>query len=587
MGFLPAVTIKSVLDRIQTRELVLPAIQREFVWGEEQICRLFDSLMRNYPIGSLLSWKVEPSTEPFRWYGFMRDYHEKNNRHCPQLDVPSDRTVIAVLDGQQRLSSLNVGLRGSYAERIKGGWTQNEKSYPKKRLYLNVLDYAPDNELGMRYDFRFMAEPVAQPLDGSAHWFPVYSIAEMSFGELMAAPAQHGVGDSALAGPMIGDLYQAVHNLPLLNFYEETGQDVEKVLDIFIRVNSGGEKLSYSDLLLSIATAQWKERDARDEIHGLVDDLNATGQGFKFSKDAILKSGLVLLGVTDIGFKVKNFNMANMSALEKKWDEISDALEVATGLLADFGLSDATLSADSVLIPVASYIERRGLTQKYRTDPKEAGDRAVLKNWVIRSLLKQGVWGSGLDTLLRDLRDAIQENDEPRFPAAEIEKRMAARGKALVFSPEEVDELLSLKYGAKRTYGVLAMLFPHVDSRNVFHIDHIFPRGLLHTPALKRLDMTEEEIAEAQRIRDLLPNLQLLEGPVNVGKSDQLPAVWARATYREGYDQFLSRNDIPYLPEDAREFPAAFEARKSALRDRLSSLLALSGSGQPGDGPIQ
>lgn len=578
MGFQPAVSIKSVLDRIQTHELVLPAIQREFVWDDDQICRLFDSLLRNYPIGSLLSWKVEPTTEPFRWYGFMRDYHAKNNRHCPQLDIPNDRTVIAVLDGQQRLSSLNVGLRGSYAERIKGGWTQNEKSYPKKRLYLNVLDYAPENELGMRYDFRFLEEPVAQPTDGSAYWFPVYSITDMTFGELMAAPAKHGVGDSVLAGPMIGDLYQAVHNLPLLNFYEEAGQDVEKVLDIFIRVNSGGEKLSYSDLLLSIATAQWKERDARDEIHNLVDELNATGQGFKFTKDAILKSGLVLLGVSDIGFKVKNFNMANMSALEKKWDDISDALGVATGLLSDFGLSDATLSADSVLIPVACYVHKRGLTHKYRTDPKSAADRALLKNWVIRSLLKQGVWGSGLDTLLRDLRDAIEENGSDAFPAAEIERRMASRGKALVFTPEEIDELLGLKYGAKRTYGVLATLFPHVDTRNVFHIDHIFPRGLLHTPTLKKQGLTDEEIVHAQSIRDLLPNLQLLEGPVNIGKSDQLPETWAKEAYGSGYDQYLARNDIPFLPVDAHSLPAAFEARRLALRDRLATLLAAGSS---------
>ena len=574
MGFLPPVSIKSVLDRIQTNELVLPAIQREFVWGDDQVCRLFDSLLRNYPIGSLLSWKVEPSTEQFRWYGFTKDYHEKNNRHCPQLDVPGDRTVIAVLDGQQRLSSLNVGLRGSFAERVKGGWAQNEKSYPKKRLYLNVLGYAPENELGMQYDFRFLEEPVVQPEDGSAYWFPVYTITDMKFSDLMAAPANHGVGDNALAGPMIGDLYQAVHTLPLLNFYEETGQDVEKVLDIFIRVNSGGEKLSYSDLLLSIATAQWKERDARDEIYTLVDELNGTGQGFKFSKDAILKSGLVLLGVSDIGFKVKNFNMANMSALEKKWDDISDALEVATGLLSDFGLSDATLSADSVLIPVAYYVSRRELTHKYRTDPKSAADRASMQNWVIRSLLKQGVWGSGLDTLLRDLREVIEGSGGSGFPVAELDKKLAARGKALTFSPEEIDELLALKYGAKRTFGVLATLFPHVDTRLVFHIDHIFPRSLLHAPALKRQGLTDEEIQHAQGIRDLLPNLQLLEGPVNIGKSDTLPDAWAKAAYGSGYDQYLARNEVPYLPRDAHDFPAAFAAREQALRSRLTTLLA-------------
>ena len=43
-----------------------------------------------------------------------------------------------------------------------------------------------------------------------------------------------------------------------------------KVLDIFVRVNSGGTPLSYSDLLLSMATNQWQDRDAREEVRTLV-----------------------------------------------------------------------------------------------------------------------------------------------------------------------------------------------------------------------------------------------------------------------------------------------------------------------------
>ena len=98
-------------------------------------------------------------------------------------------------------------------------------------------------------------------------------------------------------------------------------------------MNSGGEPLSYSDLLLSIATAQWDHRDARAEIHGIVDALNGTGAGFNFSKDAVLKAGLVLAGVSDIGFKVKNFNAANMASLQKQWDDITAALRTAANLL--------------------------------------------------------------------------------------------------------------------------------------------------------------------------------------------------------------------------------------------------------------
>jgi hypothetical protein len=244
----------------------------------------------------------------------------------------------------------------------------------------------------------------------------------------MAEIATHQLGNNPVASKMIGDLWTAIHKTGILYFYEETDQDVERVLDIFIRVNSGGTTLSYSDLLLSIATADWSDRDARESIHTLVDELNSTGQGFQFSKDVILKSGLVLIGVSDITFKVKNFNHANMQLLQKEWDAVSDALGVAVGLLSDFGLSDATLTADSVLVPIAYYVHHRGLTNSYRTNPSTAEDRNKVRSWVIRSLVKQGIWGSGLDTLLSDLRDVIDSVGDTGFPIDTLESHMAARG---------------------------------------------------------------------------------------------------------------------------------------------------------------
>ena len=60
----------------------------------------------------------------------------------------------------------------------------------------------------------------------------------------------------------------------IINYYVEEEQDLDKVLNIFIRVNSAGTVLGYSDLLLSMATAEWTAYDAREEINRLVEDLN-------------------------------------------------------------------------------------------------------------------------------------------------------------------------------------------------------------------------------------------------------------------------------------------------------------------------
>lgn len=104
--------IATALKEIQQRRLILPAIQREYVWKPSQVIRVFDSVMRGYPVGSFLSWRVEPETiNKFKFYGFMKDYNAFDNRHNPVIDIPADREVIAVLDGQQRLTSLNIELR--------------------------------------------------------------------------------------------------------------------------------------------------------------------------------------------------------------------------------------------------------------------------------------------------------------------------------------------------------------------------------------------------------------------------------------------------------------------------------------------
>src|SRR5699024_10332893 len=161
-----------------------------------------------------------------------------------------------------------------------------------------------------------------------------------------------------------------------------------------------------------------------------------------FSKDLVLKSGLVLSGINDIGFQVKNFTAENMALLDREWDGISASLRVTVGLLSDFGLSGATLTANSIVIPVAMYVHQRGLTQAYRESTSEAADRAKVKQWVLQSLIIPGIWGAGLDQLLRALRTVIQEHGATGFPSDALERVMAGRGKSLTATPEIIDGLL-------------------------------------------------------------------------------------------------------------------------------------------------
>lgn len=589
-------TIASALKHVQKNELVLPAIQREFVWKASQVIKVFDSIMRGYPVGSFLSWKVEPENlVKFKFYGFMKDYSGYNAKHNPVIDIPTDQARVAVLDGQQRLTSLNIGLRGTYAYKTKNAWSNKASSYPARKLYLNLLDEAPDNDAGLKYDLRFLTSDQVHDSMGDATkvWFPVAEIYDaVSAAQMAMLPVKYAPGDVG-AVEMISRLWEAVHHNASLHFYEEDDQDIERVLDIFVRVNSGGTVLSYSDLLMSIATAQWKTKDARAEVHGLVDALNGLGNGFDFSQDTVLKSGLVLSDIGDVGFKVKNFGAGNMALLEQNWDAISGSLKLAAGLLSDFGLSGGLLTADSVLIPVAYYVHFRKLTEAYRQSDKaeDRKDRFALRSWVLRSLIVRGVWGSGLDTLLRDIRDVIKREGATGFPLAAIEYAMAARGKSLAVTDELIDDVLGLSYGGGRTWAVLATLFDHVNTQQQYHVDHVFSQAQLDPKSLKAVKsddgsrkFDDQRIEELVGKRDLLPNLELLPGMVNIGKSDTEPDTWVLSRY-PGDDEragFVKANALPTpLPHTADDFLAFFDARRALLVERIKDKLKTQTTGAP------
>lgn len=544
--------------------------------------------MQGYPIGSFLFWNVEAeNSKQYVFYGFIRDYHQLNNPHCPRLDLPKDQAVTGILDGQQRLTALNIGLRGSHAEKLPRKWWNNPDAYPVKHLYLDLPALAGENELGLKYNFRFLTPQQAadQSADGH-HWFSVGDVLELEGGpDIFRYVQGAGLESDQEAYHTLDRLHRVVHVDPAINYFEVEDQDLDRVLNIFIRVNSGGTVLSYSDLLLSIATAQWTDRDAREEIHTLIDDLNRTGQGFGFSKDLVLKAGLVLADLGDIRFKVTNFNQTNMKVLEQEWDRIAAALRAGARLLADFGFSERTLTADSVLIPIAYYLDRRGLGDAYLDGVAHRKDREVCRSWVIRSLLKSGIWGSALDTLLSNLRKAIGSAGDDRFPIEAIEAEMSRLGKTLRFEEDEIEDLVSTPYGNKKVFPILSLLYPGVDVRNEFHVDHVFPRVLFRKRQLREAGIPEELSEDFRDRVDGLPNLQLLEGPVNTQKAEMLPAEWSRRQYPDegARGMYLAAHDMHDLPDDLRGFLDFYEARKQRMEARLRSVLGHSEVGaRPG-----
>ena len=179
MAYEKPITIKEAIAAIEDGEYLLPSIQREFVWDTEQIVTLFDSLMRDYPISTFLFWKVKAeNVGKFQFYRFLRDYHERDSTHNEKATLSGKKDVIGILDGQQRLTSLYVSLKGSYAARLSYHRRSSDQAYPQRHLHLNLLKQS--EEIETEYEFRFLTPSDAECSDASHLWFPASKVLNFS-----------------------------------------------------------------------------------------------------------------------------------------------------------------------------------------------------------------------------------------------------------------------------------------------------------------------------------------------------------------------------------------------------------------------
>ncbi|WP_448104616.1 DUF262 domain-containing protein [Pedobacter panaciterrae] len=580
MSYQTALTISNVINDIHEKKYLLPAIQREFVWNTYQIERLFDSLMRDYPINSFLFWKVKKEhVKEYEFYEFLRDYHERTKKHNPKANVNGEEEIIAVLDGQQRMTSLYIGLKGSYAYKLPRKRYDNIEAYPKRKLYLNLLKASPETEL--EYDFRFLTVEESQRNSQEHYWFEVGKILDIKElydvneylieNDLMSA---YGKEKGSFANKTLGKLHTIIHVKPSISYYLETSEQLDKVLNIFIRINSGGSVLSYSDLLLSIATAQWEEKDAREEITSFVDEINEIGNGFNFNKDFVLKTCLVLSDFKDIAFKVDNFNKSNMLKIESNWEDITKAIRLAVNLVSSFGFTRETLTSNNAIIPIAYYLKSIGLPENYEISSKVVSDRADVKKWLILSLLKK-VFGGQPDNTLRIIRKTIIDNSGG-FPLQQIAQEFKGTNKTLYFNDEDIENLLWAKYGQSNTFAIMSLLYPSLDFRNKFHIDHIFPKSGMTEKKLKKRGINVEHIDTYLGYTDFIGNLQLLDAIPNIEKQNKDFDKWLFNLYSEDeIGDYRKKHYIPKTNLSLENFIDFFDKREKLITNYLTKLLKM------------
>jgi len=567
-------TIAAVLPRINTTYF-LPAMQREFVWTEDQVCALFDSLMRRYPISSFLFWQVPlESRDDVEAYEFLHSVNESRNR-AALASIHGRFDITFVLDGQQRLTALLVGLQGTYLGRkTKSG--KGARTPVAKKLFLDLLHdgRVPDAEGEISYHFEFF-DYTPTLLKQNSYWFEVGRILNVGIDNGLQDLIERQIKairdvrkltsqEASVVEHNLTHLYESIWVDDAISYHSETDPDHERILEIFVRANSGGTKLSKSDLLLSTLTLHWGSENAREVINEFVDELNnkLTCKN-RLNKDFVMKSCLVLLD-QPVAYRVSSFTKGTCTVIRSWWDEVRQAIKRTVDTANAFGIDENTLTSVNALIPIAYYLHQHPNMKLRGESTAEVQNAKRVRVWLISALLNHVLGGSS-DSMLHKLREVLQIYRRPSgdFPLAELNKAVAEAGRTSASSDNAVENVMRTTYGKDTCFLALSLLYDERNWGTISHsIDHLFPR-----------EAFKKNVADhIKELRDDFGNLALVISDENSGKKDRPLDEWLASRSPE----YLKRHHIPSDPSlwYIERFEEFLIERRKLLRDRLQYVFA-------------
>ncbi len=535
----------SLLNEVRNGEIALPDLQRDFVWGDDQVRALLDSIMRGYPFGLLLFWETQFLEVVYR--DFVTDY-QKGQTYATK-EKPRGRKMRMVLDGQQRLQSLYLALFGTYDGR---------------RLYFNVTS-GPKGKLateeseqtsGRDYRFEFWRDDAENRpkrfirVADIVRWPPQQENSEIS--KVIAAIGLTGE-DAELARDNI-KLLRTVMLTDLLpvetideNVYEaDQAMPIEEILEIFVRVNQGGTKLTRSDLMFSLIKTKWRE--ARDKFDVVLAEVNRVG-ALDIDKDFIIR-GLLTVSDVPTEFSVEVVER-HWEKMEPKFPALVQAIKSAIDFsrAADVRFNAAKLLRVNALLPVIYFLSR--LPNGSVPDDQ----RKPLRTFLYFLLFNDFVSAKSPHARVRYLREIFQRSPVKEVPLDVLLAEIPRRQKHALTSTTV--ELLNWNKALALNIAQPIAARDTLSWQEEPQIDHIFPQSK-YRPIYGDLVDDIGNLAYLGRLR-------------NIRKNDGAPwDYWNEASDVELRDDFVIEDRSLLSHEN---FPEFVERRRVALVDRVSAFL--------------
>lgn len=562
MSFLidSSITIYEALQNIQNGKYVMPAFQRQYVWSMEQIEKLWDSILLDYPIATFLFWHVDDDNVSWDTYfcNFLSSVTFDSRKQADSVNyelssINVNVTDTAVLDGQQRLTSLYLSLFGDAFIRQKHARKKtNGGTVTKLLIELNKNKLTVDEEEynSKKYDIKF-SEKVGKL---SPTQFEIRKILDDKFQEdstrdaaIEEAIANVPVDSKDYARTILNKLYSKIFVEKLVRYTEIQKMMQDDALEMFVRFNSGGKPLRKSEITMSILEAYWPS--AKTEFGKLlVDSYGGYGTDF------IIRTALMLYG--DV---IKsNINKQIAEELKNNWSDFRKTLKNLEELLKEMKIEVSRFSSSwNVLLPIIYFMYY---------NPDYVDNKEGIRAYLVRSILFT-YFQSGTTSKLQQMKSNINENDY------EITVDMLNQMNDLRVTDGKIEDILNSEKGSRVAGEALYYLSLDWINKNFkYEQDHLHPYDRFD--GSKPVSISMDDWRRYRGNRNRLANLQLLEGRSNGSKKD-MPLIEYYNDMND--DQKAEFHKTAFIPDgvslEFENFEEFYEKRKEILARKLKSLL--------------
>lgn len=552
-------SIISILNQIKNDEVVLPAIQRDFVWSEERTETLLDSIMRGYPIGIVLLWETY---EDIQYRNFVPDF--RSGSSYTFRDNPERKRLKLVLDGQQRLQSLYIALYGS----LEG-----------KYLHFDLLSGLDSDDVAEdKFVFKFLGLPRTKGTlqatksagpgskERPTHYWRMAELFKLGargkFGLVERLSKQLTLKrvDRQRLDLNLNTLERALsldENILKVSTIDEdqpadspNRKSESDVLEIFVRINRQGTPLSRSDLIFSMLKLNWRE--SAEALPEFLRTINE-GNSFELDNDFVIRS---LFAVSDLGTKLDLDLLrkkSNANKLRTNFDQCCKAISAAVDFVQTECrcLSSSLLGGSSTLIPLVYYLFH-SKNHEVRNDQVDNVRKAVLLFGLARPFSR---WGeSRLGAFIREELKPRQQRRDATFPIDSAVEWVQYWEKIGSYDDLiQANHLLTLHLvqglvGARVKY-----------ERDAPQVDHIFPRS-----ELRKRRYSEELVND-------VANFWILAAGKNQNKSNKPP----REYFADVGTATLQKAAIKRELLDYRQYKVFLKTRRKELVGRMNKLLGI------------